>query len=151
MYGQYYCLLIFWERWQWSSRNHSCLWSMTTKKIVWRSSLPQIDDDNDGDLEFISMCHGPWHEGWSVERICLWSMVSQRRVWRSSLALIDDGEDVDFMMASQLIGVVIMMWPSSQMTPPGLYRQSYEGRREMILTPRCNRWKMCPRFEVLAR
>ena len=66
-------------------------------------------------------------------------MVSQRRVWRSILPLIDDGEDVDLMMASQLIGAVIMMWPTSQMTPLGLYRQSYDGRREMILTPRCNR------------
>ena len=71
-----YCLLMSSERWQWSSRNHSCLWSITTKKIVWRSSLPLIDDDSDGDLKIISECHRPWHEGWFVERICLWSMVS---------------------------------------------------------------------------
>ena len=95
MYSQY-CLLMSSERWQWSSGNHNCLWSMTTKKEVWRWSLPLIDEDSDGDLKIISMCHRPWHEGWSVERIWLWAIVSQRKVWRSPLPLIIDGDDVVF-------------------------------------------------------
>ena len=95
MYSQY-CLLMTSERWQWSSGNHNCLWSMTTKKKVWRWSLPLIDDDSNDDLNMISMCHRPWHEGWSVERIWLWAIASQRKVWGSPLLLIIDGDDVVF-------------------------------------------------------
>ena len=95
MYIQH-CLLMSSERRQRSSGNHSCLCSMTTKKKVWRWSLPLIDDDSDGDLKFISMCHRPWHEGWSVERSCLWAIVSQRKVWVSPLPMIYDGDDVVF-------------------------------------------------------
>ena len=106
MYSQN-CLLMSSERWQWSSGNHSCLCSMTMKKIVWRSSLPLIDDDSDGELKSVSMCHPPRHEGWSVERICLWAIVSQRRVWWSPLPLINDGDDVNSMMLASVTVVVM--------------------------------------------
>jgi hypothetical protein len=85
-----YCLLRSFDQWQWLSGDHVCLWSMTTQKMVWGSSLPLIHDDSDGDPVIKSICHRWWYEGWPVDSVCLWSMRTKTMVWWSSLPLIYD-------------------------------------------------------------